>query len=61
MFRTVDLEALAKLDVEHCNRKSIVKRLQETIKVSLEAGRPEKAEWCEVLLKKFTLPTKPTT
>ena len=58
MFRTVDLEALAKLDVGHCNRESIIKRLRETIRVSIETGRPEKAEWCEVLLKKFTQPTK---
>ncbi len=47
------LEYLAKVDVTKCNRERIVRRLLETIEFAKETNRPDREEWCRVLLKKF--------
>jgi hydrogenase maturation factor HypE len=53
IFHAVDLELLAKINVAKCNRRRIRKRLRETIEFAKETSRPDRQEWCEVLLKKF--------
>ena len=55
-YRGEDLERLAKVDILTVDCKKVRKKLRKTIEFAVATERPERAEWCEILLKKFSQP-----
>lgn len=53
-YRAASLEKLAKIDPALTNPRKVRKKLRATIQFALETNRPDRAEWCEILLKKFS-------
>lgn len=53
-YRAKRLEELAKIDIANINCKSVRQKLRRTIAFAEATNRPDRAEWCSILLKKFS-------